>query len=188
MSSRLPKKINKTDIILVIIVLFLIIVTLILYLKNIVIPKQNKEKTYQLATVISKEEKENQQVSVPQTDEEITKYLSTLGERDRMQYYCGEYIKHLKHKEYEQAYNMLYTEFKQNYFPTIEEYEEYVKKFYPEYFALQYDDITRQGDIYVLRLKIIDAMNSEKSEEENIQRVVIKEYNYNDFVISFQVK
>lgn len=187
--SKIQSKIEIKDLIIIIILIFLIIINLILYLKQVLIPKQEQEDFIkEQTTVISEESEEKQQVSVPQTDEEITKYLSTLGERDRMQYYCGEYIKHLKHKEYEQAYNMLYTEFKQNYFPTIEEYEEYVKKFYPEYFALQYDDITRQGDIYVLRLKIIDAMNSEKSEEENIQRVVIKEYNYNDFVISFQVK
>ena len=102
-----------------------------------------------------------------------------------MQYYCGQYFKHLEKHEYDAAYNLLYTEFKQNYFPTVEEFEEYVKKTYPEQWALDYDDITRQGDLYVLRLKILDVLGSR--ENEKIQRIVVRENYYNDFVISFQV-
>ena len=94
----------------------------------------------------------------------------------------------MKNKDYEKAYNMLYSEFKQKYFQTLDEYEEYVEKIYPNFFAVQYDDFSRQGDIYVIRLIIIDPKNSEKSGEENSQRIVIKENDFNDYVISFQVK
>ena len=52
---------------------------------------------------------------------------------------------------------------------------------------LKDDDISRQGDIYVLRLKIIDASSSEQNKEV-VQRVVIKENDLDDFVLSFQVK
>lgn len=187
--NKLKRNIELKDLILLIIILLLTIISLIMYLRISFVNNQYKEDTSRVLNVISEKEKtgNNENVSIPQTEEEIKKYLSTLGERDRMEYYCGKYIKHLKHKEYEQAYNMLYTEFKQNYFPTIEKYEEYVKDFYPDYFGLQYDDITRQGNIYVLRLKIIDTMDSE-TEEENIQRIVIRENDYNDFELSFQVK
>lgn len=188
--NKFKKSIELKDLILLIIILLLTILSLIMYLRASFVNDQYKEDTSIISNVIS--EKENignsENVSVPQTEEEIKQYLSKLGERDRMEYYCGIYIKHLKHKEYEQAYNLLYSEFKENYFPTLEQYKEYVKNFYPEYFSLQYDDITRQGNIYVLRLKIIDALNSNKEDEENIQRIVIQEYNYNDFKLSFQVK
>lgn len=185
--SKKNNQIQKIDIkflILLIIVFALIIINLIIYLKNTVFKKQ--EELLITPITVTSEENEQQTTTIIKTQEELIKYLSTLGERDRMQYYCGTFFKHLKHADYEAAYNLLYTEFKQNYFPTIEDFEEYAQAFYPKYFALEYDDITRQGDIYVLRLKIIDVKN--ESAEENIQRIVIKENYYNDFEMSFQVK
>lgn len=181
--SNLKRNIEKKQIIIIIVLLILVIISLILYSKNVV--EDNEKNNINNKTTISESEEKAQTVEVPKTNEEIIKKLSTLNERDRMEYYCGEYFKHIEKHEYEQAYNLLYTEFKQKYFPTIEEFEEYVKKTYPKAWALDYDDITRQGDIYVLRLKIYDVLGSR--ENEKIQRIVIKENYYNDFVISFQV-
>lgn len=181
-------KLDKKDIILIITIIILIIINLTIYLKKVLIPKQeNKLSTNQFSTVVSEstQEQNNQTVEVPKTNEEIIKKLSTLGERDRMEYYCGVYFKHIEKKEYDEAYKLLYSEFKEKYFPTIEEYEEYIEKTYPKNWALEYDDITRQGSIYVLRLKILDILGSK--DDEKIQRIVVKENNYNDFVISFQV-
>ena len=181
-------KLDKKDIILIITIVILIIVNLTVYLKKVLIPKQGNElSTDQSSTVVVKsEKKENSQtVEVPKTNEEIVKKLATLGERDRMEYYCGVYFKHIEKKEYDEAYKLLYPEFKEKYFPTIEEYEQYIQKTYPKNWALEYDDITRQGSIYVLRLKILDILGSK--DNEKVQRIVVKENNYNDFVISFQV-
>lgn len=181
-------KLDKKDIILIITIIILIIINLTIYLKKVLIPKQeNKLSTNQFSTVVSEstQEQNNQTVEVPKTNEEIIKKLSTLGERDRMEYYCGVYFKHIEKKEYDEAYKLLYSEFKEKYFPTIKEYEEYIEKTYPKNWALEYDDITRQGSIYVLRLKILDILGSK--DDEKIQRIVVKENNYNDFVISFQV-
>ena len=183
--SKLQTKIEFKYLILILIVIMLIIINLILFAKKIVIPKQQQEKKYQLTTVVKEKEKSTQTITVPQTDEELIKRLSTLGERDRMEYYCGVYFKYLENKEYEKAYNLLYTEFKTKYFPTIEEYEQYIQKTYPQTWALEYDDITRQGSIYVLKLKILDILGSKENEKS--QRIVIKENSYNNFVISFQV-
>lgn len=189
---------NKIDIkflILLIIVFALVIINLIIYLKNTIIPKQ--ETPLSVPIVVTSEQDDTKVITI-NTEEELIKYLSTLGERDRMQYYCGTFFKYLKRADYTSAYNLLYDEFKQKYFPTIDDFEQYVKKYYPRYIGLDYDDITRQGDLYVLRLKIINVLgnsndedpeNSEDSEnlEDYFQRVVIKENYYNDFELSFQV-
>ena len=180
--SKIKKKFEVLDVILVLIILVLIIISLVIVAKQNA-KTENEQSTYQFQ--IKQEDKKDEKHQVARTDEEIIKKLSTQGERDRMEYYCGEYMKHIENEEYEKAYNMLYSEFKQKYFPTVEEFEEYVKKTYPKYFSLDYDDITRQGDIYVLRLKIFDTLGNKN--DEKVQRVVIKESNYNDYVISFQV-
>lgn len=183
--SKLQTKIQKTDLILIIIVIILIIINLTLYLKKVIQPKQEQQQANQQSTVISEKQQNTETTQVPQTDEELKKYLATLTERDRIEYYCGVYFKHIEKQEYEAAYNLLYTEFKQNYFPTIEQYEEYVKNTYPTHWALEYDDITRQGTIHVLRLKILDVLGT--TESEKTQRIVVKENDYNNYVISFQV-
>lgn len=181
-------KLEKSDIMLVIIIIVLIAITLTLYVKKILIPKQQEQQVQnstQQKTTISENKEKTETVEVPKTNEEIVKKLATLGERDRMEYYCGVYFKHIEKKEYDEAYKLLYPKFKEKYFPTIEEYEQYIQKTYPKNWALEYDDITRQGSIYVLRLKILDILGSK--ENEKVQRIVVKENNYNDFVISFQV-
>lgn len=185
MVSKVNQKMDVKLLTLILIVIVLIIINLILFTKKSLQPRIEEKKANETMIMVGEEKKKPEPVSVPQTDEEIVKMLSGYKERDRMEYYCGQYFKHLEKHEYDAAYNLLYTEFKQNYFPTVEEFEEYVKKTYPEQWALDYDDITRQGDLYVLRLKILDVLGSR--ENEKIQRIVVRENYYNDFVISFQV-
>ena len=174
--------------ILILLVILLIIINLILFTKEVLQPKIQKQKIKQdVANSSNQSIETKQEVEVARSDDEIVQMLknSNYTERDRIEYYCGEYFKKLELKEYDSAYNMLYDEFKQKYFPTVEEYEEYVKKIYPEEWALDYVDITRQGDIYVLKLTILDVLGTKETEKS--QRIVIRENNYNDFDISFQV-
>ena len=182
--SQIKDNVNKKDLILLIIILIIAIISLTLFVKEFAGNKEEQQDN-NVSNSTTTQNSTNNQVSVPQTQDEIAEELSKKGERDRMEYYVGEYFKHLEKGEYDEAYNMLYAEFKQNYFPTVEKFEEYVKKTYPSTWALDYDDISRQGDIYVLRLKIYDVLGSK--ENEKVQRIVVKENNYNDFVLSFQV-
>lgn len=179
-------KFNRKDIILLLIMLILIIVNLIIFVKEISKPTLEQESNIIYESNVKSNKKSNDKSSSPQTDEEKIKYLSTLPERNRMEYYCGQYFNHLEKREYESAYKLLYEEFKQKYFPTLEEYTAYIQKTYPKLWSLEYNDITRQGTIYVLKLDILDVLG-EKSKSKISQRIVVKENNYNDYVISFQV-
>ena len=189
MTSKINAKSNTKLIFLILAVVILIILNLIIFTKKIVQPEMQLKQQEQDNDAVSQaqNDKKNEQdnVKIVRTDEEIVEMLSGYNERDRMEFYCGEYFRHILKGEYDAAYNLLYSEFKQQYFPTVEAFEEYAKKTYPTSFALDYDDITRQGDIYVLRLIILD-MDGTK-ETEKTQRVVIKENSYNNYVISFQV-
>lgn len=181
---------NKMYLILGLIIVILFLFNTVLYLKKVAKPKQEEELQAKNAqTVIKKEEEQNNKnkKAIPQSDDEIKKYLSTLAEGNRMQYYCGQFINYIDNEEYEKAYNLLYDEFKQKYFPTLADFENYAKSYYPRFFGVQYDDVDRYNDTYVLRLKIVDYKASEE-DSEKIQRVVVREYDYNNFVISFSVE
>lgn len=186
--SKLKKDVKVKDLVVLIILLIVAITSLVIYINATA--KDRKERNTKSNTpsvTLEKPKDTTEKASYDSSKEEVIKYLSGLGEYDRMKYYCGEYIKLLKHQEYEKAYSLLYDEFKQNYFPTYDEYVQYVKSFYPSLFAVKYDDISRQGDLYILRLKIIDAHSSNENNEV-VQRFVFKENDYDDFVLSFQVK
>ena len=89
--------------------------------------------------------------------------------------------------DYEAAYNLLYDGFKQNYFKTLEEFKEYAEKNYPKYIVLEYTNIERQGTLFILSVKIKDALDSIEQENVVEQQVVIIENDVNDFKISFSV-
>lgn len=182
------KEIKKKDLIILIVILILTVISLIIYSKEVYENKEPKlieKPDYAKISGEDEIEQEEKKTVIPQTEEELKSYLSTLKERDRIEYYCGEYFSCLDSQDYKGAYNLLYDEFKAKYFPTLEEYEDYIKKTYPENMAFKYEDISRQENIYVLEIVIVDLLGSKDSEKP--QRILVKENDYNDFKISFQV-
>lgn len=183
--SKSKIKIEKIDIAIAVVILFLIIGNIALFSKKIIEPKGNTQQSVKTYEARDEKKKNTTIITVPVTDEEIVKKLSQMGERDRMEYYCGKYFEAINSGNLENAYNMLYTEFKNKYFPKLEDFEAYIETTYPSEFAVSYDDITRQGSIYVLKISILDLLGSRENKKE--QRVVLQENTYNNFVISFQV-
>lgn len=167
----MKKKFNIKIISVILTILILICICLI------VIVKTHKKKNI----------KENTNTNIQTSSEEALELekLKKMTERDRMEFYFSKFVSYIKDKNYEKAYNLLYPEFREKYFKTQEEFENYVKKLYTKTVGFSYNDIDRQGDIYVLLIDVMDT--NKKTSDKKSQRVVIKENNFNDFVLSFQV-
>ena len=132
------------------------------------------------------------------TDEEIqiavnneikqmeTTELSTLGERDRMEYYVKEFLDAVENKDYEEAYGFLADEFKQNYFPTIAEFEDYSQNKFSSMMNIEHTNFERNGEYYVLWTTMSDALASKDSSGVEMNFVVV-EHDLNDFEMSFSV-
>ncbi len=115
----------------------------------------------------------------------ITSKVADMTERSRMQTYFGTFISYIEENDYESAYNLLNENFKKNYFSTLEQFETYIQK-YPKDIAVDYKEIERQGELFVLTVEIKDVFNKEA--QTITQRVVIRELGVNQFTISFQVE
>lgn len=111
--------------------------------------------------------------------------LKGMGETSRMQFYVSKYISYLEEGDYESAYNLLYDEFKQNYFKTQEEFTTYVKNKYSDIITLDYEKTERLGPYYVVTVNFKDLINDAKN---YTQLFVLKENGFNDFVLSFQAE
>lgn len=177
----MKKKDEKAyTIILAMITCILMVINISIYInKNRYVIKEisTENTTVQKATIKTEEEKEEEEIAT----------LRTLGERDRMERYFGKYIGYIEEEEYEKAYNLLYEEFKQNYFKTLDDYVKYIKETYPEMISVEYTNIERQGQYYVLFVDIVDLMATSGNENKISQNIVIYETDYNEFYISFSL-
>lgn len=122
------------------------------------------------------------------TDEEkkaeLIAELKNMNERSRMERYFGEYIDYIESGSYEKAYNLLYPEFRQNYFKTLEDFKKYVDEKYPEVIIIDYENIERQGEYYVLFIKIPKGNGLKETISQNI---VLYEKDYAEYYISFSI-
>lgn len=174
-------KFNIKNIILILVILVLICINIILVVNKITVDNDrnakyvNASNNTETAIAIEQDEEKN-----------ILEQLKEMSERERMEFYFSEFIDYIENGKYQDAYNLLYPDFKDSYFKTLEDFEKYVKKTYPEFVSFSYNDIERQGNIYVLMITVINPELS-KSEAKKSQRIVIKENNFNDFILSFQV-
>ena len=56
--------------------------------------------------------------------------ISQMGERNRCQTYIGEFLSWIEEGNYDKAYNVLNSDFRTNYFPSVDEFKEYVGGLY----------------------------------------------------------
>lgn len=171
-------------IITMIIVLILICVNLIIIIEKMDIKDRYSNK-YQEEKINTNNSINNNTASQESEEEKELNKLKSMNERGRMEYYFSKFISYIKEENYSKAYDLLYPEFRENYFKTLEDFTKYVKKLYPKSVAFSYNDIERQGYIYVLVIEVIDP--TKKVGEGKSQRIVIQENDFNDFVLSFQV-
>ncbi len=168
------KKNNKLLILCLIIFVVLIVV---IYITN-----KNSKNSMNYKDITEEEA----EILVHERIEEMKKNdLGEMEERDRMEYYVSSFIKSIEEKDYESAYNMLYDDFRKNYFSTYEEFEKYAKTKFPNIISLEYTNIERNGDVYILWVKMTNPLGSKGSEKE--MNFVIQEKELNDFVMSFTV-
>lgn len=157
--------------------LFLIIIIFFAILINIK-PKKDDD-------VISQQNETIEQIYQKENDNIIAQ-LQQLEERDRMEFYFGMFLENIENKNYDKAYSFLNNEFKNNYFPTVESFQEYISTIFTELSDIDHENIERNGEVYVLWIKVSDAINGKPGEKKEMN-IVIKENDYNDFEMSFSV-
>lgn len=129
---------------------------------------------------------EQLQVAVQEKIDKIeVNNLAGMGERDRMEYYVASFIKTTGNKEYEKAYNMLYDDFKERYFPTLSSFEKYASNKFPSMCSVEHTNFERNGEVYVMWVNLSDSLAGKDSTVE--MNFVVKENDLNDFELSFKV-
>lgn len=185
---------KKQDLIWLMILCLLILTNIIIVNRKVLTPQANNDKKMeeynQMAAQNNVTDENIKQKTKEQLEQEKKISLSNMNEGKRMQTYFSDYMKFIENKEYNEAYGLLYPEFKENYFPTISKFIEYVQNTYPQKFAVEYEQVQSQGYLYVLIVYIDDADEQRKTDEDKRlkQSFVIDENGLNDYKLSFSVE
>ena len=175
----ISKKIGK--IICAFIILVLVILNVQMYKKRH--PKaSNKNMVFEN---VVENELTPEEINKRNEEERINK-LYNMQQSERIHIYLGDYVGYLKTNDYETAYSKLNTSFKQNYFNKLEDYEAYIKKYYPKDIVIEYGNEKQQGELSVVEITFKDASN--KNFNSFTQRYVVRENGIMDYTISFQVE
>ena len=170
---------DKTNILLAIVVVILLMCNLILYNNKFLTPASDNQKVIQeynqreqniIAQNTEIDEEQARMSDEEIADEKLTD-LKSMGEADRMYTYVGDFFSKIEAEDYEEAYNRLYDDFKQQYFPTLDNFSSYVQKTYPAFISLQYDGIERQGEYYIVTVTIKSSVSSLSF--SNVQQKII---------------
>lgn len=119
-------------------------------------------------------------------NQKLVAVLQDMEERERMEFYFSIFLSYVEEGKYEKAYQLLYEDFKNTYFPTLEDFENYIPTVFSEMSSIEHENIERSGDVYILWLSISDAVNGSPDNKREMN-FVIREIEYNDFEMSFSV-
>ena len=78
----------------------------------------------------------NQKQTEDLENQAIIAKLQGMTERERMEFYLKMFLDFIENGEYEEAYALLYPQFKEDYFSTLEEFVGYVQKTFSDFAAL----------------------------------------------------
>lgn len=103
----------------------------------------------------------------------------------------------LNRKDYTYIYGKLDDNFKQNYFPTIEDFESYMKNTFFEMNKATYGEFEEKTGVYVYNVELSDATQSNQENDENdeetsnensvIKSFIVKLEDNNDYKLAFNV-
>ena len=144
-------------------------------------PKQQNEKTQEDTT----------------PEKPLDEELRQMSETQRMKRYVGIFFENIEQGKYQDAFDVLNSDFKYTYFHNdVNEFAKYAKTYFdPSTTVVTYDNIERlgnnkTGNLYILWLTIGNLFQPKLAENEKIEQTnfVIIEYNYNNYEMSFSVQ
>lgn len=112
--------------------------------------------------------------------------LVAMEERERIEYYLADFVGLIEKSKFDSAYDLLNEDFRNNFFPTVDEFKNYCKTKFPMMFSIEYTNIERNGNVYVLWVNIGNSLAGKDSAIE--YNFVIQEHDLNDYELSFSVK
>ena len=110
---------------------------------------------------------------------------NTLKDPEKASVNVDIFIQMINTKDYHHAYEVLAEGFKNNYFPTEEDFKNYMKENFYDYNVLKINTSTNEGIVYIFKSTLTNGGNTETENQNKTFNVLLGEGT--DFTISFNV-
>ncbi len=118
-------------------------------------------------------------------DEEYIKKYETLEVEEKVANNINKWVKMINHRDYKTAYSVLDEAFKNNYFKTEEDFEKYMRRYFPSHYEIEFKDFSKEsGSIYTMDVLFKDMTNKGNEFERTF---IMKLKDSTDFVMSMEI-
>lgn len=116
--------------------------------------------------------------------EEVKQTYESAKEQRKVQINVDKWILMLNNKDYKAAYEVLDETFREQYFGTVEEFEEYMRVKFPEYYGLTFSDLSEETGVYIQKILLIDIR---AKKDMVIPETIIMKLTDDGFKMSFRI-
>lgn len=118
--------------------------------------------------------------------EDFKRTYETSDDITKVRMNVERFVQMLNNHDYKSAYSLLDSRFKDNYFTSEEDFENYITTHYLLYNDVAYNDCTKEGDVYVCDIVMTEQQKNAEGEGEQMS-IVMKLEEGTNFVMSFNV-
>lgn len=90
----------------------------------------------------------------------------------------------LNNRDYKSAFEVLDEDFRNQYFQTVEKFEQYMRNIFPLHYGLTFSDCTQEGGVFVQKILLTDIISNDKTV---IPETIIMKLTDEGFVMSFRI-
>lgn len=114
--------------------------------------------------------------------EETKQRYQAANERRKVEMNVDKWIQMLNHRDYKAAYNVLDENYRAVNFPTLELFEEYMRRIFPYYYGINLSDFSTEAGLYIQRILLTDITAKIKIV---IDETIIMKLTDEGFIMSF---
>ena len=181
MSKKRQKKPNMSIVFIAVVVILALLI--IIAISNAISGGKRVQYEGKLPSDIKVDSARDANIVVNENESEMSR-LKGMTERARIEYYVTKFMDYVEAEDYENAYDLLNNDYKNNYFQSRTKFEEYADKNFSKMMDIDYTNFERSGDVYVIWMTVTDAINGGPNSGKEFN-FVVKENDYNDFELSF---
>lgn len=116
--------------------------------------------------------------------EEIKQKYEGANEKRKVQMNADKWILMLNNKDYKAAYEVLDESFREQYFGTVEKFEEYMRGRFPEYYGLTFSDFSEEAGVYIQKILLTDIR---AKQDFVLPETIIMKLTDDGFKMSFRI-
>ena len=118
--------------------------------------------------------------------EEYQEQYANLADVQKASVNVDLFIRMLNARDYSHAYNVLSEGFRNNYFPTEQDFINYVQENFYDYMIFTNNSYTNEGDVYIFNLTLIGGASSAAESQDRTFNILLGEGT--DFTLSFNME